>query len=52
VATRPFGEMEFVFAIAPDHPLAEAPEPIAVSDILQHRIVVAADSRNPPAASD
>jgi DNA-binding transcriptional LysR family regulator len=52
VATRPFGEVEFVFAIAPDHPLAEAPEPIAVSDILQHRIVVAADSsRNLPPRS-
>ena len=52
VATRPFGEIEFVFAIAPDHPLAEAPEPIAVSDILQHRIVVAADSsRNLPPRS-
>jgi DNA-binding transcriptional LysR family regulator len=52
VATRPFGEMEFVFAIAPDHPLAQAPEPIAVSEILQHRIVVAADSsRNLPPRS-
>jgi DNA-binding transcriptional LysR family regulator len=52
VATRPFGEIEFVFAIAPDHPLAEATEPIAVSDILQHRIVVAADSsRNLPPRS-
>jgi DNA-binding transcriptional LysR family regulator len=52
VATRPFGELEFVFAIAPNHPLAEAPEPLAVSDILQHRIVVAADSsRNLPPRS-
>jgi DNA-binding transcriptional LysR family regulator len=52
VATRPFGEMEFVFAIAPDHPLVQAAEPVAVSDILQHRIVVAADSsRNLPPRS-
>jgi DNA-binding transcriptional LysR family regulator len=52
VATRPFGEMEFVFAVAPDHPLAQAPEPIAISEILQHRIVVAADSsRNLPPRS-
>ena len=49
VATRPFGDMDFVFAVAPRHALAEAPEPLAVSDILQHRIVVAADSsRNLP----
>jgi DNA-binding transcriptional LysR family regulator len=51
-AVRPLGEVEFVFAIAPHHPLAEAPEPIPVSDILQHRIVVAADSsRNLPPRS-
>lgn len=49
---RAFGEVEFVFAIAPHHPLAEAPEPISVADILQHRIVVAADtSRSLPPRS-
>lgn len=47
---RPFGEMQFVFAVTPRHPLAQAPEPIRTSEILAHRIVVAADSsRNLPA---
>jgi DNA-binding transcriptional LysR family regulator len=51
-AVRPLGEVQFVFAVAPEHPLAQAPEPIRVSDILQHRIVVAADtSRNLPPRS-
>ena len=51
-AVRPLGEVHFVFAVAPEHPLAQAPEPIRVSDILQHRIVVAADtSRNLPPRS-
>ena len=52
VAVRAFGEMDFVFAIAANHPLAQAPEPISTSEILQHRIVVAADtSRNLPPRS-
>ena len=51
-AVRPLGEVQFVFAIAPEHPLAQAPEPVRVSDILQHRIVVAADtSRSLPPRS-
>jgi len=43
-ATRPIGEMEFVFAVAPDHPLADRPEPLKSHDILQYRSVSAADS--------
>jgi DNA-binding transcriptional LysR family regulator len=44
---RPFGEMAFVFAVAADHPLAQAEEPIATAEMLRHRVVVAADtSRN------
>jgi DNA-binding transcriptional LysR family regulator len=51
-AVRHFGEVDFIFAIAPSHPLAHAPEPISTSEILQHRIVVAADtSRNLPPRS-
>ena len=51
-AVRPLGEVQFVFAVAPEHPLAQAAEPIRVSDILQHRIVIAADtSRNLPPRS-
>jgi DNA-binding transcriptional LysR family regulator len=48
-ATRKLGEVAFVFAVAPDHPLAQAAEPIAAEDILKHRAVVVADSsRNLP----
>jgi len=43
-AVRPFGEMRFVFVVAPDHPLRAVDEPLATSDILRHRVVVAADS--------
>ena len=48
-ATRAIGEVEFVFAMVPDHPLASLPEPLKSSDILCHRSVSAADSsRNLP----
>lgn len=38
------GTLEFVFAVAPGHPLAEAPEPLAAAAIERHPVVVAADS--------
>ena len=41
---HPLGEVEFVFAIAPHHPLAEAPEPLTLDQIRRHRAVAAADS--------
>lgn len=48
-ATRIIGEFNFVFAVSPDHPLADAPEPLTSQDIRQHRSVSAADSsRNLP----
>lgn len=43
-ATRLVGEIEFVFVVAPDHPLAEAPEPLGDEDLLCFRAVAAADS--------
>ncbi len=43
-ATRPIGEMVFVFVVTPDHPLATLSEPLKSSDILQYRSVSAADS--------
>jgi len=42
--TRPLGEMEFVFTVAPHHPLAALPEPLAPEDIARHRAVALADS--------
>lgn len=41
---RPLGAVEFVFAIAPNHPLATHAEPLQRADILHHRAVVASDS--------
>jgi DNA-binding transcriptional LysR family regulator len=42
--TRPFGTLEFRFAVAPHHPLAAAAEPITAGLLLQHRAVALADT--------
>jgi DNA-binding transcriptional LysR family regulator len=42
--SKPLGEVPFVFAIAPHHPLAALPEPLADTLIAQHRAVAVADS--------
>jgi DNA-binding transcriptional LysR family regulator len=48
-ATTPLQDVEFVFAIAPAHPLARAPQPLSEAVILKHRAVSVADSsRNIP----
>lgn len=44
IATAPLGDMPFVFAVAPQHPLASAPEPISDAQRARHRAVAAADS--------
>jgi DNA-binding transcriptional LysR family regulator len=41
---RPLGTQRFVFAVAPLHPLAGAPEPLSDETICRHRIVAVADS--------
>ena len=47
--TRALGSVEWVFAVAPDHPLAQMPEPLKAVDIQRHRAVSVADSsRNLP----
>ena len=52
LAVEPMGRVEFVFAVAPDHPLAAVKEPLSTQDILQHRAVTAADtSRSLPPRS-
>ncbi len=38
------GMLDFVFAVAPSHPLARAAEPIASVELARHRAVAAADS--------
>lgn len=49
LATKLIGQLNFVFAVAPHHPLANQPEPLNNLDIIQYRSVAAADSsRNLP----
>jgi DNA-binding transcriptional LysR family regulator len=42
--TRPLGEVDWVFAVAPGHPLATMPEPLAPAVIQQHRAVAVGDT--------
>jgi DNA-binding transcriptional LysR family regulator len=41
---EPLGSLNFVFAVAPHHPLAQAPEPLSDEVIRHHRAVAVADS--------
>ena len=51
-AVRSLGSMEFVFAVAPSHPLAALPEPLSREQIQAHRAVAVGDtSRNQPPRS-
>lgn len=48
-STYLIGSLEFVYAVAPHHPLAALPDPLSPCDIAGHRAVAAADSsRNLP----
>ena len=42
--SRILGNVEWLFVVAPEHPLAQAQEPIPSSLVQQHRAVTAADS--------
>jgi DNA-binding transcriptional LysR family regulator len=42
--SQPLGEMHFVFAVAPHHPLAAHEAPITDAELLRHRAVAVADS--------
>lgn len=42
--SRVIGDIDFVFAIAPDHPLAAVAEPIGEAELRRHRQVVAGDT--------
>jgi DNA-binding transcriptional LysR family regulator len=44
IQSKPLGEVPFVFAVAPHHPLAALPEPLSDAVIAQHRAVAVADS--------
>lgn len=41
---EPMGEIAFVFAVAPSHPLAQIGRPLTKADMQEHRAVAAADS--------
>ena len=48
-STRPLLSLEWLFVVAPTHPLAKVPEPVPPEEILKYRSVAAADSsRNLP----
>jgi len=42
--TRALGDVEWVFAVAPNHPLASAPDPIEPALLQQHRAVAVGDT--------
>ena len=44
IHVEPLGEVAFVFAVAPHHPLAGADGPISDAQLLRHRAVAVADS--------
>ena len=44
ICSQPLGEMDFVFAVAPHHPLATAPGPLSDAELLRHRAIAVADS--------
>ena len=44
IQVRPLGDIHFVFAVAPHHPLAHATEPLDPMTIRAHRAVAIADS--------
>lgn len=44
VHSKPLGSLQFVYAVAPHHPLANAPEPLSDEVIQKHRAVAVADS--------
>ncbi len=44
IQVKTLGDMPFVFAVAPRHPLAREPEPLGDEVIARHRVVAVADS--------
>ena len=44
VQSKPLGSLSFIYAVAPHHPLAQAPEPVTDAMLMPHRAVAVADS--------
>ncbi|MEO8157486.1 MAG: LysR family transcriptional regulator [Betaproteobacteria bacterium] len=53
LAAEPMGSFEFVFVVAPEHPLAAVKGPLSAQDIRQHRAISIADTSRslPPRTS-
>jgi DNA-binding transcriptional LysR family regulator len=52
IHSAPLGDVLFVFAVAPHHPLAKAKEPISDEERMKHRAIAVADSvQQGPAAT-
>lgn len=49
---QPWGEVEFLLAVAPHHPLAAAAEPLSPEVLARHRVVAIADTSQELAARD
>lgn len=49
-SSQPLGELEWLYAVAPHHPLASEPEPLQRETLLRHRAVAVGDTsrRLPP----
>ncbi len=41
---EPIGSMQFIFAVAPHHPLAAVSHPLGKDDLIAHRVISVADS--------
>lgn len=44
IKTKLLGKIKFIFVVAPHHPLAKLPQPIADQIIVQHRVIAVADT--------
>jgi DNA-binding transcriptional LysR family regulator len=44
IELRPLGQMNFVFCVAPHHPLAALPDPLSDAQLVHYRAVAVADS--------
>lgn len=44
ILAKPLGDVHFVYAVAPHHPLAQAPEPLTDETVRAHRAVAVADT--------
>lgn len=42
--SEPIGTLPMLLAVAPHHPLAEAPEPLSAQTLAQHRVIAMADT--------